>query len=270
MIGLGLGLAKQDFLGGASFDFATFNGIEEEIAGTGSSPYIWTDSTTQDLSFSFWVRIDSTTKENQEFISLGDSTYDNLILIKYETSNNTLSYIMKWGGVATHSAKIQLHEAINASTTGVSSSATGWTNSHRNANSDGFVNVTITFDASSDMAGVKFYWNGTEITRGIITSTSGVTKADWDAEVVGLANDVSASTNDDILKGALDEVKFYSSVLSSSDVSSIYNSGTPVNASDAGVTTNLITEWTLDGTVNDSSGKFDTSNSIGSVTFDSY
>tara|TARA_B100001939_G_scaffold330890_1_gene328430 strand:+ start:425 stop:1237 length:813 start_codon:yes stop_codon:yes gene_type:complete len=270
MIGLGLALAKQDFLSGVSFDFATFNGIEQEIVGTGSSPYIWTDAVTQDLSFSFWIRIDSTAKENQEIIFLGDTNLDNQIKINYNAANNTLDYIMEWGGVATHSAKIQLHDAANQSTTGITSSATGWTNSQGSRNSDGFINVTITFDASSDMSGVKFYWNGTEISGGIITATTGVTKADWDASILGLANDGSASNQADILKGALDEVKFYSSVLSSTDVHSIYNSGTPINASTAGVTSSLITEWTLNGTVNDSAGKYDTSGSANNVTFDSY
>tara|TARA_R100000479_G_C6318884_1_gene176948 strand:- start:37 stop:426 length:390 start_codon:yes stop_codon:yes gene_type:complete len=126
--------------------------------------------------------------------------------------------------------------------------------------------LTITYDASqSTGAGAfKFYWNATECTttaasnngtRTAITSTKGRI-----GENLHLTDSAGNATLD------YDEIKIYNKVLSSSEVTTLYNSGT-IAASSQTVSSGLITEWTFDNNnANDSNSKYTNTITNGTIT----
>lgn len=270
MKGLGLSLAKPNYISAttAAGDYWVGDGVNDYISGIGENPFMWTDLANQDLSISFWVRIDSTTKKNQQFFSLSDSTSstNNCIIVNYSSSVNRIIYRQRWAG-NNHDIQIPLHN--NSSTTGITDSATGWTASSRgNTNSDGFVNITVTHDASAGTSGMKVYWNGTEISDSAVTNSYTGTKTNWYPSQLGLGDHIgNTNPSAGALGGALDEVKIYGDVLTSSEVTTIYNSGTPASANTTH-SADLITEWSLRGVVTDSNNNFVSTNNGG--TYESY
>lgn len=266
MNGLGLSVTKENFVGdgSGSEEYWVGDGVNDYISGTAASPYIWSDLETQDLSFSMWVRIDSTTRKNQQLLTLSDSDSNgqNIISIYYQGSVNRLIYRQKWFTVK-HDKQVPLHS--NTATTGISSVSTGWTSSQRgNTNDDGFVNITITHDASNtNLAGIKIYWNGTEINSGSGGSQHTGNKPNWNAKSLGIGENITLTNpSAGVLGGAIDEVKIYGAVLSQSEVTTIYNSGIPASAS-ATHNSDLITEWSLRGVVTDLNGEFTSTNNGG-------
>lgn len=271
MKGLGLSLTKQNFVdeGAPQEAYWVGDGVNDYISGTASSPYIWSDVGTQDLSFSMWVRIDSSTKKNQQLLSISDSDSNNqnIIAIYYQANVNRLVFRQKFYA-ATHDKQIPLHS--NSSTTGISNSTTGWTSGQRgNTNDDGFVNITITHDASDKtLSGINFYWNGTLINGGSSGSLHTGNRPNWNPKSLGLGENIT-STNPSagVLGGALDEVKIYGDVLTQSEVTTIYNSGVPATAATTH-SASLITEWSLRGVVTDLNSEFTSTNNGG--TYGSY
>lgn len=264
MNGLGLSLTKDDFVsdGSGNDEYWVGDGVNDYISGTAASPYIWSDLEAQDLSFSMWVRIDSTTKRNQQLLTLSDSDSNgqNIISIYYQGSVNRLIYRQKWFTLK-HDKQVPLHS--NSTTTGVPT--TGWTSSERgNTNNDGFVNITITHDASNaTLSGMKIYWNGTEINSSSSGSLHTGNKPNWNAKSLGIGENITLTNpSSGVLGGAIDEVKIYGAVLSQSEVTAIYNNGVPANAS-ATHDSDLITEWSLEGVVTDLNGEFTSTNNGG-------
>ena len=273
MNGLGLSTARQAYVDTTVYpidqNWWVGDGVNDYIDGTDSSPFIWTDVATQDLSISFWIRIDSTTKKNQQIfcLSASENNTDNNWTIFYTQSSNRIYFRQRFDGV-NHERYYALHDDSNDTITGITSGLTGWRASQRgNVNSDGFANITFTYDASSGNTGIKAYWNATELNASGGNNIAEASRANFDPEFLGIGENVgNDSPSAGVLGGAINEIKLYSSVLSSSDVTSIYNSGRPLNASGVGVTSNLITEWELDTDVTDSSGIYTSTNNGGTFS----
>ena len=136
-----------------------------------------------------------------------------------------------------------LHSNNSATGTGTSSSNT-WTASNRgNVNSDNMCMITVTYDASQSTAtnAFKIYWNASELTSQAASNDGTRTNnAMSKLTVFGQSNVTNNCWN-----GRGDEWAFYNKVLSSSEVSTLYNSGT-VKAAQELLTSGLIENLSFD------------------------
>jgi hypothetical protein len=230
---------------------------------TSTSPF--DINSTQDLSFSLWVR-NTGSKQNQMLFNFGNTNANgnNRIMVSYSANLNRIICRVRTNST-NFDRQFALHD--NSSATGISSSSNGWSSTSRGTvNGQNFCMLTITYDASqSTGAGAfKFYWNATECTttaasnngtRTAITSTKGRI-----GENLHLTDSAGNATLD------YDEIKIYNKVLSSSEVTTLYNSGT-IAASSQTVSSGLITEWTFDNNnANDSNSKYTNTITNGTIT----
>lgn len=223
-------------------------------------------NTTQDLSFSVWLR-HTGSKANQQIWNFSNTTANgnNRIFLTYSASLNRLIARYRSNSV-NFDRQFALHD--NSGATGISSSSNGWSNTSRGTvNSDNFCMITITYDASQSTAAsaFKLYWNATECTstavsnNGTRTDLGGATKGRI-GEQVHQTDSAGNATLD------YDELKIYNKVLSSSEVTTLYNSGTIADSTQT-VSSGLITEWTFDdNTVNDSNSSYTCTKVNGVIT----
>lgn len=230
---------------------------------TSTSPF--SINTTQDLSFSLWVR-NTGSKQNQLVFNFGNTTANgnNRIFMTYSANLNRIICRVRTNST-NFDRQFPLHD--NSSVTGISSSSAGWSSSSRgNVNSDNFCMLTMTYDASQSNASnaFKLYWNQNECTsqsnansgtRTAINATKGKI-----GENLHLTNSAGNATID------YDEIKIYNKVLSSSEVTTLYNSGAIADSTQT-VSSGLITEWTFDNNnANDSNSKYTNTITGGTIT----
>jgi hypothetical protein len=135
-------------------------------------------------------------------------------------------------------AQWALHDNNSATSTGTSSNDK-WTAANRgDTNSDGFINLVLTYDASESVASnaFKVYWNDRLITTSSVSNNG--TRSNM------TLNELTFCGNDHNTGGSRIADYMYMHmwdvVLRATDITAMYNSGTPISASDASVTTNLI------------------------------
>lgn len=259
--------AISEFYGYSSYT----NTYYWDMAGS-SSELRWSDSTGSiengancTISISLWFRIDLSTKDNILFWDIypnGASTNANRMFFNYSANLNR--FVARYRSSSVNfDRQWALHD--NSSATGVSNSSTGLTTSQRgNVNSDNFCHLVITYDGNQTTGrnAFKCYWNGTELTTEA-TSTSG-TRTNFTMNRIVFGNDYNGGTGDNT---AYDEMRIYGKVLSSSEVTSIYNSGSSVNSGQDNVTTNLIFEDEAEATTPvDSTGTWARVSSSGTRT----
>lgn len=213
-------------------------------------------NTTQDLSFSMWVR-QTGNKQNQVLFNFGNTNANgnNRIFLSYSANLNRFVFRYRSNSV-NFDRQWALH-GTNGTATGVTSSSTGWTSSSRgNVNSDGFCLITVTYDASQSTAtsAMKIYWNSSELTSQAVanngTRTAMAATKGRIGENIHLTNSAGNATLD------YDEIKIFNKVLSASEVTSLYNSGSIADSTQT-VSSGLITEWTFDdNTVDDSNSEY--------------
>lgn len=180
-----------------------------------------------DWSISFWVRQNQTSAASQQLwdfnanSTLNSGNTTNRVFLQY--NGNLNRFIVR---IRTSSANFDRQWALhdNSSVTGVSSS--GWTSSNRgNVNSDGFCLLTVTYDASQTTAtnAIKMYWNGSELTSQAASNNGTRSSATFASlSLCASQHNISGgNANVDI-----DEWAFYSDILTSSEATTIYNSGT--------------------------------------------
>lgn len=231
---------------------------------TSTSPF--SINTTQDLSFSVWVR-NTGNKQNQLIWNFGNTNANgnNRFMFTYSQSLNRLICRIRTNST-NFDRQFPLHTG-NGTITGITSSSTGWKSANRgNVNAIGFCLLTVTYDASQTNAtnALKLYWNDSELTyqsnanngtRTSINATKGRI-----GENLHLTNSAGNATLD------YDELKIYNKVLSSSEVSTLYNSGVIADSSQT-VSSGLITEWRFDdNNANDSNSKYTNSIVNGVIT----
>ena len=218
---------------------------------TTSSPF--SINTTQDLSFSFWVR-NRGSKQNQLLYNFGNTTANgnNRMFLTYSSNLNRLVARYRSNSV-NFDRQWSLHD--NQSVTGVSS--TGWSSTNRgNVQSQNFCMITITYDASQTNAGnaFKMYWNTNEATTQAIANSG--TRTAMNATKGRIGENLHLTNSAGNANLDYDEFKIYNKVLSSSEVTTLYNSGVIADSSQT-VSSGLITEWTFDNNnANDSAGAY--------------
>ena len=143
----------------------------------------------------------------------------------------------------------------NTSITGVNSN--GWYSTNRgNVNSEGFVHLVFTRDNSNTTSsGMNLYWNGTKLPESIQFNSRSLATFNIRSAAVGDAVG-SSPNNANVFKGGIDQVSVYNKTLTQSEVTALYNSGTPMTCSDAGVTTSLMAEYRLENNTVNTSGNF--------------
>ena len=221
-----------------STKFWKYSGSNDRLVWRDSSPGI--SGSSQRMTFAFWFRIDRTSKDNLLFFDLypqGASTNANRFFLVYSANLNR--FIARYrSGSANFDRQWALHD--NSSVTGITNSGTGLVTSQRgNVNSDNFCHIAVTYDGSQSTATAAFkcYWNGSELTTEAHKNNG--TRSNFNFTEITWGNDYNNGTGD---ASGYDEMRVYSAVLSSSQISTIYNSGSPEFSSSDGVTSSLIFE----------------------------
>lgn len=214
-------------------------------------------NTTQDLSFSLWVR-QTGNKQNQNIFNFGNTNADgnNRIVLSYSANLNRIIFRYRSNSV-NFDRQWALHGGTNGTVSGVTSSSTGWTSSSRgNVNSDGFCLITVTYDASESTPSnaMKLYWNSSEMPN-TANSNSG-TRTAMAATKGRIGENLHRTDAAGNATLDYDEIKIFDKVLSASEVTSLYNSGSIADSTQT-VSSGLITEWTFDdNTADDSNSKY--------------
>lgn len=238
--------AMSEFYGYANYSNLKYyenDGTGDYISGsTGSAPF--TINSTQDLSISMWVRPQNTADQNHLMINFSNTTANgnNRLFISYTASVNRIITRVRTNS-SNFDRQFALHD--NSTQTGLTTTTAWSANNRGNSNSDGWINLTVTYDASQSAAeaAFKLYWNGSECTstaassngsRGSIAATNYKI-----GENIHLTNSAGNAFMD------FDEIKVYNRIISSSAITSIYNSGVIADSSQTS-STNLVTEWTFE------------------------
>lgn len=183
-----------------------------------------------DWSISCWIRNNESTKINMTLwdfnsnTTINNGSNANRVFLQYVGSFNRLQARVR-SNSANFDRSWALHD--NSSATGVSNSSTGWTSSQRgNVNSDNFCHLVVTYDASQSTgaSAFKVYWNGTELTTQAAATNGTRTNFNSGRMMLGAAiNNTTGTGNANV---DIDEWALYKDILTSSEVSTLYNSGT--------------------------------------------
>lgn len=260
--------AMSEFYGYSSYTNSHYysnDGSNDYITGskTGSTPF--DINTSQDLSFNFWVRIKSSSKNNETLWNFGStqSNGNNRIFMQYVASLNRFLCRIRTNSV-NFDRQFGLHD--NSSATGITNSGTGWTTGQRgNVNSDNFCMITLTYDASQTNAAnaFKLYWNANELTSQAVANSG--TRTSTRADFFKICENIHTTASAGNANVDIDEFKIYTDILSSSEISTLYNSGTITDSSQTH-SSSLLTEWTFDSDEQDSAGLYSSSIVGGSRT----
>ena len=206
--------------------YYTNDGVNDYVKGAWEN---YTSLHNTDWSISVWAKINQTSTASRQLwdfnanstVNSGNTT--NRIFLQYVGNLNRLLVRIRTNGV-NFDKQIPLHD--NLSITGVSSA--GWKASNRgNVNADGFCLITVTYDASATtgLQAIKIYWNGTELAGGFSNNNTR-SAATFGSLSLGAAQHSITGGN---FNGSIDEWAFYSDILTSTEVNTLYNSGTIVS-----------------------------------------
>jgi len=219
---------EESYWYGANTGYYVNDGVNDYISGAWSRSY---NLTNNDWSIVCWLKTDQSTKANGIFWSFGASTPTsaNRVYLQYNSAFNRLVVNLRTNS-QNFIRSFALHD--NSAVTGITSSGTGWTTSQRgNANSDGWTMITVTYDASQSTptAAFKIYWNASELTVQATATNQGRTSfTPGTLALMDLSDSQPSSNNAEF---SIDEWKYFETVLNSTNVSTLYNSGTIRNNS---------------------------------------
>ena len=232
------------------------DGVNDTLRFTNNSSVLFDSN--DDFSYSGWFRIDETSNQMQWLGSFAEASPSgaNQIFIQYNpTSARMQLRFRKGGGGNFHQRFWSISSTNNTSITGVNSN--GWYSTNRgNVNSEGFVHLVFTRDNSNTASsGMNLYWNGTKLPESIQFNSRSL--ASFDIKSAAIGDAVGSSPNNaNVFKGGIDQVSVYNAVLSQSDITALYNSGTVATCADAGVTSNLLAEYRLENNTTNTNGNF--------------
>ena len=208
-----------------------------DLVGNGSA-------SSSKLSTSLWISPQwAATDTNAVLFELspsGATTNANIFHLFYDYGLNRL--IARY---RSNSTNFHIHYPLsnNFATTGVSGAWHG--GNQGNTNADGFVHLTMTYDGAQSTAAnaFKLYWNGTELTSTV--SASSGTRVNFGRQIAGI--NVAPRNGGGDRAANYDMVQYWDGViLSSANVSSLYNSGTPTRAQDVSLSASLNMQVTFE------------------------
>ncbi len=198
-------------------------------------------SATVPFSFSMWVAPTwAATDVNIMLFDINANTGLNTdrLILTYDYGFNRLVFRNR-SGSSNHHINWALNQNAAAGNISI------WHNTSKGpVNSKGFVHLAGTFDPGESLAinGLKLYWNGVPFTTAI-TQANG-TNAPFPKTHMYI-NVAYNGTGD--RAGDFDNIAFwFNRLLTSTEVVSLYNSGVPTTAADAGLTTGLNFEATME------------------------
>jgi hypothetical protein len=232
------------------------DGVNDTLRFTNNSSVLFDSN--DDFSYSGWFRVDETSNQMQWLGSFSEASPNgsNQIFIQYNPTSARMQLRFRYGGGGNfHQRFWSISSTNNTSITGVNSN--GWYSTNRgNVNSEGFVHLVFTRDNSdSTSSGMNLYWNGTKLPESIQFNSRSL--ASFDIKSAAIGDAVGSSPNNaNVFKGGIDQVSVYNAVLSQSDITALYNSGTVATCADAGVTSNLLAEYRLENNTTNTNGNF--------------
>ena len=222
-----------------------------------SSPFNLSGS--QDLTISMWVKQKPTTaNEIMWDLSNTSSNSANRFFLQYHKSLNRLVARHRTSSV-NYDRQWSLHDNNSVTGTGTNSGV-AWSDTNRgNVNADGWGMLTVVYDASqaNSANGLKLYWNATEVATSAVANSGTRSSSAVNDFTIG-NNNHNATTTGGGMNANVDELKIFTSALSASNVTSLYNSGVVANAANS-YSTGLLTEFTFDSDTTDSNNNFPTS-----------
>ena len=226
-----------------NYFYGDFDGTNDNITATMNGSY--DNLTSFDWSIRVYVRMDQTSGANRMIwdFNAGTSNSNNRMFFQYNSGFNRFIARMRTNST-NFDRQWSLHSNNSATGTGTNSGVK-WTSSNRgNVNSDNMCMLTLTYDASQTNAAnaFKLYWNASELTTQAVANSN--TRTNNALPNLAIGAQVHALTNSP-WNGLMDEWAFYNKVLSSTEVSNLYNS-TRATAAQVISTTNLITNVSFD------------------------
>lgn len=253
MIGLGLNTAADtshpalfgsNFVNSKSLNFDGTN----DFANWSSNTVIPNLMAGGDFSWSYWVK-----KAN--FIGSGTSYNSQLFYALNFYGAGVSTFVIGAVGEESHStqARKMICQAVRGSGSG--SVFFNWASDGSVASAltgDAWHHVVFTFDTSGSERLITCYIDGSAF-AGTNTDTTNNTKASFsgiDFGDIALGAQTFNAGSDAYESGEYDEISCYDKVLSSSEVTAIYNSGVPADESSR---SNLVGYWRLEDNGDDSS-----------------
>lgn len=236
--------------------YIDFDGVNDYVTGTPNDPGSYPNDI---ITLSFWVRVDQTSRGTMIFYCTGGAdrtSAEGRFIVYYHGNSNRLvaQYYINSGGHKYYQRQYPLHNA--ASTTGISSSTTGWVAAQRGTvDADNFTHIAVALDRTRTNVteGMKVYWNGTELTYSVNNKQSMTSAHAFEPNFLAIGEGTHTATKPggSIHDGALDEMYIYNAQLSASTISTIYGYG---RNSENTYTTNYVTSWRFENNIEDQAG----------------
>jgi hypothetical protein len=195
-------------------------------------------STANDICISFWIRPEwSATDVNAMLYEINNSptATTNRLFLLYDYGLNRLVARLRTNGTNSRGTHWNLNS--NSSQTGLTSG--NWHSGNRgNVNSDGFAHIVITFDSSASTGQAAFdcYWNGSKLPNKLTNLTS--TIFNYSPSYIGINRPPSGTGS--AREAKYDNVAFFfNKMLSSTEITNLYNSGTSLTPADVGEDDNV-------------------------------
>ena len=194
-----------------------------------------------DLSVSLWIRPEwAATDVNELLFEMTPSnaaTSNDRFFILFDYGLNRIVLRQRSNGVNSRGTHYSLNDSGNYAVSGTGGGK--WTASNRgNTNADGFVHLVVTFDYSATSGETAFdvYWNGSQLPNTVTNLTGTLTTYSYDDVFIN-----STYTGTNTREAKYDEVAvFNNKLLSSTEISNLYNSGTPISPAQAGEDDNVM------------------------------
>ena len=224
-------------------------------------------SLTQENAFTigFWIKAgwDNNLNTNIHFFAMNDgsSTARNQqIRVFYNESNNRLEFRIGSDSSNRSLNFWALHSSLSATGLPGSSASQYWSSSNRgNVNGNNYTHLVITKGTGTTLAAsnIAAYWNGSKLSNAFYSSgnNTGTPNMNENARRVALgsnAHTLEKSGNNSETK--YNVLTIFNKELSASEVSTLYNSGTPVSPTVAGNIGNLVGYYNFESDGSDTSG----------------
>jgi len=232
--------AISDFYGYASstpndlyWDFSENDGGAAFTGNAGSA--------TVPFSFSMWVAPTWAASDVNVLlfeINSNSGVNTNRLMLIYDYGFNRLVFRNRSGSSNHH-----INWALNQNS--AAGSISRWHSGSKGpVNSNGFVHLAGTFDPSQSLArdGLKLYWNGVPFNTTITEANGSNAAFNKTHMYINVAFNGAGDR-----AGDFDNVAFwFNRLLTSTEITSLYNAGEPITAGDAGLTTGLNFEATME------------------------
>ena len=244
--------------------------------GTGNSiNFVDTDDTfnftgSSAFTISFWVKAgwSSSLNTNIHFLigQKQNASYQLSDMIKVIYTENTNRIRLQYGNKTTASdawtrqGEWLFHANSGQYAAGYAAAGLGstfWSASNRGyVNSDNYTMITVTKSSSNSASAMKLYWNANNAGAPPITYTSGsgspamstTNNRTWSVGSNGVANGETKTGNSSAT--VYNDLTIWNKELSASEVTSLYNSGTVMDATTHSAQSNLVGYWKWEGNGN--------------------